>query len=198
MSSSAVTLHRLRPKIFGATRLYTLFFRQGQRIRFLAAAGTLRRAGCLVRYKESIRIFARPAPNEGAARENKREVKLVQFAIFSKTDDSDRLDRVSLTLAAVLFLSPWALGFSDIAMAARTAWVGGILLALVSALATRHFSEWEEWVNLAVGVGLIAAPWVLKFRSAGDAVGVFTGVGIIIATIALAEIWGEHHRGEKT
>jgi hypothetical protein len=126
----------------------------------------------------------------------KREVKLVQFVIPGNTD-TGRLDRVSLTLALVLFVSPWALGFSDIAMAARTAWVSAIVIALVSALATQHFSEWEEWVNLAVGVGLIAAPWVLKFRSAGDAVGVFTGVGIIITTIAVAEIWQEHHHDEK-
>ncbi len=33
MSSSAVTRHRLRPNVFGATRLYTLFFNKSQRIR---------------------------------------------------------------------------------------------------------------------------------------------------------------------
>ncbi len=32
MSSSAVTRHRLRPNVFGATRLYTLFFNKSQRI----------------------------------------------------------------------------------------------------------------------------------------------------------------------
>jgi hypothetical protein len=33
MSSSEVTRHRLRPNVFGATRLYTLFFNKDQRIR---------------------------------------------------------------------------------------------------------------------------------------------------------------------
>src|SRR5208282_5307532 len=33
MSSSEVARHRLRPNVFGATRLYTLFFNKGQCIR---------------------------------------------------------------------------------------------------------------------------------------------------------------------
>jgi hypothetical protein len=113
---------------------------------------------------------------------------LVHFVIPG-SDGSGRLDRVSLALAALLFLSPWALGFSDIPIAALSAWVSAIVIALVSALATQHFSEWEEWVNLAAGLWLAAAPWVLKFPIAGNAVGVFTGIGAIVSTIAVSEIW---------
>ena len=123
---------------------------------------------------------------------------MVHFAISNKLDDEGRLDRISLTLAAVLFLSPWALGYADIPIAARTAWISAIVIALVSALATQHFSEWEEWVNLAAGAWLIAAPWLLKFHIAGDAVGAFTGIGAIIATIAVAELWDEHHHAPAT
>ncbi len=122
---------------------------------------------------------------------------MVHFAIPNKLDDEGRLDRVSLALAAVLFVSPWALGYTDFPLAAKTAWISAIIIALVSALATLHFSEWEEWVNLAAGVWLIAAPWLLQFRVAGDAVGAFTGIGVIIATIALAELWDEHHPGHQ-
>ncbi|MGO9392442.1 SPW repeat protein [Rhodoblastus sp.] len=122
---------------------------------------------------------------------------MVHFAIPNKLDDEGRLDRISLALSAVLFVSPWALGYADNALAARTAWISAIVIALVSALATQHFSEWEEWVNLLAGAWLVAAPWLLKFQIAGDAVGVFTGVGAIIVTIAMAELWDERHPGQK-
>ncbi len=124
-----------------------------------------------------------------------REANVVHLALPQQIDEEGRLDRVSLTLAAVLFLSPWALGYADIAIAAKTAWISAIVIAVVSTLATLHFSEWEEWVNLAAGIWLIAAPWLLHFHIAGDAVGAFTGVGAIIATIAASEIWEAHHHG---
>ncbi len=122
---------------------------------------------------------------------------MVHFAIPNKLDDEGRLDRISLALSAVLFVSPWALGYADNALAARTAWISAIVIALVSALATQHFSEWEEWVNLLAGAWLVAAPWLLKFQIAGDAVGVFTGDGAIIESIAMAEQWDERHPGQK-
>jgi hypothetical protein len=123
---------------------------------------------------------------------------LVHFAIPNKLDDEGRLDRISLALAAVLFVSPWALGYADIPTAARTAWISAIVIALVSALATLHFSEWEEWANLLGGLWLIGAPWLLEFPVANSALGAFTGIGAIIATIAVAELWDEHHPAPTT
>lgn len=123
---------------------------------------------------------------------------MVQLALPKHVEeDHGRLDRVSLTLSAVLFLSPWLMGYSDLALPAKTAWISAIVIAIVSLAATVRFREWEEWLNLLAGAWLIAAPWFLKFQSDGDAVAPFTACGVIIATIALSEIWDAHHPGEK-
>ncbi len=122
---------------------------------------------------------------------------MVHLALPKHLDENGRLDRVSLTLSAVLFLSPWLMGYSDLALPATTAWVSAIVVALVSLAATLHFAEWEEWLNLLAGGWLIAAPWALHFQRDGDVVAPFTACGVIIVTIALSELWDARHPGEK-
>jgi hypothetical protein len=121
---------------------------------------------------------------------------MVDLAL-SKTDDQRRLDRVSLCLSALLFISPWLMGYIDVALAAKAAWVSAIVIALASLAATLRFAEWEEWVNLCAGLWLVSAPWILHFHRDGDAVGAFVGVGVIVTTIALTEIWDAHHREQR-
>ena len=62
-------------------------------------------------------------------------------------------DWISLVCGALLFISPWALGFVGDLAAARTAWVGGIVIAALAIAALVQFAEWEEWVTLVVGLG---------------------------------------------
>ena len=69
-------------------------------------------------------------------------------------------DWINLICGVLLFVSPWALGFSDDLMAARTAWVGGVVIFVMGAAALMQFAEWEEWVALIVGALVISAPWV--------------------------------------
>jgi hypothetical protein len=107
-------------------------------------------------------------------------------------DDEGRLDRVSLTLAALLFISPWLMGYTDLTIATKAAWISAIIVAIVSAAATLHFSEWEEWVNFLAGVWIVAAPWILHFHRFGDADAAFICIGMIIMMIALSELWEAH------
>ena len=81
-------------------------------------------------------------------------------------------DWINLICGALLFVSPWALGFSGDLMAARTAWVGGVIIFVMGVAALVQFVEWEEWVALIVGALVIIAPWILRFRdgSRGDVV----------------------------
>ena len=68
-----------------------------------------------------------------------------------------------------------------------------MLVVGTSALALRHFAEWEEWVDLALGAWLIAAPFALGF--AGDSMPEqvhFIG-GVLIAGLAVWEIWIARH-----
>jgi len=121
--------------------------------------------------------------------------KVAHLALPTRVDEHGRLDRVSLTLSAVLFLSPWLMGFSDMGLSAKTAWISASIIAIVSLAATLHFAEWEEWLNLLGAAWLIAAPWLLHFQYDGDAVAAFTACGAIIGAIAVSELWETHHPG---
>jgi hypothetical protein len=58
-------------------------------------------------------------------------------------------DWISLICGVLLFLSPWGLGFSGDLTAARTAWVGGVVVFIVALGAMVQFAEWEEWIELS-------------------------------------------------
>ncbi len=137
-------------------------------------------------------------PEKGRMWESIRgRMAVVHLAVLKDVDEG-RLDRVNLTLAALLFVSPWMMGYTDLTIAAQAAWISALVVAIVSAAATTlHFSEWEEWVNFLAGAWIIAAPWILHFHEFGDAVAGFVCIGMIITTIALSELWEVHHPGHK-
>ncbi|TKB76767.1 MAG: hypothetical protein E5W81_14995, partial [Mesorhizobium sp.] len=47
---------------------------------------------------------------------------------------------------------------------------------------------WEEWVNLVVGLWVLASPWVLGFQ-ATTAMTVHVVIGILVAVLAAIELW---------
>ena len=98
---------------------------------------------------------------------------------------------ISVVFALMLFLSPWLLGFSY-TTAGLNAWAAGLLLGLVSIVAVLSYSEWEEWVDLALGVWILAAPWALNFADSA-ATKVHVMIGLIVTALAIVELWKEHH-----
>ncbi len=97
------------------------------------------------------------------------------------------LDVYQLALAAVLFVSPWAFAFvRETAMA--DAWISAALVAAVSAAALVMFRAWEEWINAVLGVWIAASPFILGFPHT-KAAHVMIGVGLVIAYLALLELW---------
>jgi uncharacterized membrane protein len=73
-------------------------------------------------------------------------------------------DLVALSLGFWLFLSPFILDYYlDETPAALIAFVYGLTLMVTSSVALAKPEAWEEWVNLLIGVWLIAAPFVLGF-----------------------------------
>ena len=102
-------------------------------------------------------------------------------------------DWISLICAALLFVSPWVLGFAGDAMAARTAWVGGIVIGVLAILALAQFAEWEEWVALIAGLAVAISPWVLAFYAAPYALAACVILGVIVALASISEIWVVHN-----
>ncbi len=95
-----------------------------------------------------------------------------------KTRDSI-FDFYNLIVAFFLFVSPWL--FAYVSSAARLDfWASGALV------------EWEELLNLALGLWLMAAPWLTGFAHT-KAAHISLGVGIVIAYLAALELWLAHY-----
>ena len=102
-------------------------------------------------------------------------------------------DWINLICGVLLFISPWALGFSGAMTAAMTAWVGGLVIAIMGLAALIQFAEWEDWVALVAGVLMIVAPWIIGFAAVGYAAWAFVMLGLIVAVASVSEIWMIHY-----
>jgi hypothetical protein len=87
----------------------------------------------------------------------------------------------------ILFFSPWLFGLSTGAQW-QTASTVGILIAVLSVAALAAFAIWEEWLNLIVGLWLIASPWLLGFQDS-SAMAVDVSIGAVVAILAALELW---------
>jgi hypothetical protein len=69
-----------------------------------------------------------------------------------------------LALGLWLTFSPFMLGYPDpTGIAAINSHIFGAVVAVLATAALMRPRLWEEWVNLALGLWLIAAPFVLGF-----------------------------------
>ena len=95
-------------------------------------------------------------------------------------------DWCSWGLGLWLCISPWALRFDLEPVATRAAVISGVLLILVEAITLSAFRAWEEWLNVAIGIWLIAAPWIVV--TTGTAAVNFVIVGLLVLALAVYEI----------
>ena len=111
------------------------------------------------------------------------------------------IDIVNLALGGFLFVSPWIFGFSS-RLGWHTSWMAGAALVIVAIFSIADlldsvsfpaFFEQEEWITLTFGVGLAVCPWVLSFQADTMAMQVHLVVGVVVATIAVVELWVLHH-----
>jgi uncharacterized membrane protein HdeD (DUF308 family) len=102
-------------------------------------------------------------------------------------------DWINLICGVLLFLSPWALGFSGDLTAARTAWVGGVVIFVMAVATLVQFAEWEEWVELVVGALVVIAPWVVGFAAVHAALWSCVVLGVIVVLSSISELWAVHH-----
>jgi predicted membrane-bound mannosyltransferase len=96
-------------------------------------------------------------------------------------------DVVNLSLAVVLFFSPWLFDLSGGAPW-QTASIVGIIIAVLSIAALAAFAVWEEWLMLVAGLALIVAPWLLAFQDS-QAMTIDVAIGGVVAVLAASEAW---------
>ena len=99
-------------------------------------------------------------------------------------------DLVNLLLGTILFFSPWLFSLS-LGTPRQTAAIAGLLIAVLSIAALTAFAVWEEWLNLIVGLCLLASPWLLGFQDS-EAMTVDVVIGTVVAALAAFEAWMAH------
>ena len=97
------------------------------------------------------------------------------------------LDLYNLSLGLVLFLSPWLFAYAS-ERARIDSWASSALIAAMSIAAIMAFSDWEEWVNLLLGIWLMVSPWALGFAHT-RAMHVSIGLGAMVTFLAALELW---------
>ena len=97
------------------------------------------------------------------------------------------LDFYSAAFGLFLFVSPWLFAYAN-KNARLDLWASGAAIAAISIAAIIAFSNWEEWLNLLLGLWLIGSPWVLGFAHT-RAMHVSIGLGAMVAFIATLELW---------
>ncbi|MGE3361948.1 MAG: SPW repeat protein [Rhizobiaceae bacterium] len=112
---------------------------------------------------------------------------------FSFTENGKAQDWINLVLAIFLFLSPWLVGFAAEVNPAWNAWLMGAAMGIISLAALYAFAEWEEWVNGALGLWLIVAPWILGFTASMNAMWTHVAIGALVVLVSAWGVWTARH-----
>jgi SPW repeat len=112
-----------------------------------------------------------------------------------KWRDESVLDIYNFLLASVLLILPWFLVRASEAarIDLRVSAAAIICLSLAAMVA---FSYWEEWANLALGLWLVASPWLLGFAHT-RAMHFAIGIGAAVAFLAGIELFLRYEAAER-
>ncbi len=102
-------------------------------------------------------------------------------------------DWVNLVLAICLFISPWVIGFATMAVPAWNAWIVGVVLGALALATLSMFAEWEEWVNLVLGLWLIVSPWLLRFATDTHVMATHVVLGVLVVAASAWAVWDVRH-----
>jgi len=97
-------------------------------------------------------------------------------------------DWTSFALAVWLALSPWFAGYSDHDAATGNAAFCGLLLALAAHFEASCCEDSGEWINLGLGLWLVAAPFVLGFAALNSATANAMAVGVLVSALAASTL----------
>jgi hypothetical protein len=113
-------------------------------------------------------------------------------------------DWASFTLGLWLALSPWIVGYTEHESATGNAVFLGLALALGCHFEAAFDEAAPEWLNLAAGLWLVIAPFVVGFSAVPVATANSIAVGSLVAVLAcsalsldkeIGRLWHKHVAG---
>ncbi len=102
-------------------------------------------------------------------------------------------DWLNLILAALLFFSPWFMGYADDVMPTRNAWIVGVALGALALATLSVLAEWEEWVTVVLGLWLIVSPWLLHFAADTHVMATHVVLGVLVVAASAWAVWDFRH-----
>ena len=109
--------------------------------------------------------------------------------VLKNRSELTAINIVNAVAAAFLFVSPWLFGISGEPAASWNAWISGLVIAVLALAAVVALQEWEEWINLLLGLWVAVAPWLVGFAGVASAMWTHAGVGVVVAILAAVELW---------
>lgn len=101
-------------------------------------------------------------------------------------------DVVSIILGAVILIVPAITAGAGNSAMVMTSGAAGLLVIALAALAMVRPQRWQEWVELACGLWLVASPFVLGYGGALRTLHVV--IGIAVGVLAMLELWQDSGR----
>ncbi|WP_244437477.1 SPW repeat protein [Aliihoeflea sp. 2WW] len=101
-------------------------------------------------------------------------------------------DFAAIALGVLIVASPFIAGFEGMTIMLVTTIVAGGLVMAVGLMELAAHRLWEEAVALICGVWMIASPYVFNYM--GDLRAWHIGLGVLVALLALLELWQPHAR----
>lgn len=96
--------------------------------------------------------------------------------------------------AAVLLVTPWAVGFSAETVPAWSLWAAAALTAACGAYAVLVSNQYAAWAFVALGIWLFVAPWALGFTASVTAFWAHIAASLGLAALASAIVWRSDQR----
>lgn len=101
-------------------------------------------------------------------------------------------DIASIVLGALIVASPFIAGMEGVTVMMVTTVAAGGLVVITGLMELSVQRRWDEGVALVCGLWMIASPYVLGYQ--GDIRGWHIGLGVLVAILALLELWQPHEK----
>jgi hypothetical protein len=104
----------------------------------------------------------------------------------------DAINWLNGVVAITFMLSPWLLGFGEHPIASWNAWMSGTVIGIVALSTLITAYEWEEWLNLLLGLWVAVSPWILGFTAVSSATWAHLAAGALMTALSGIELWRLH------